>query len=77
VTKDVPTVLVNPRTETGISAVVTGQVWYVNISRLEYQVIFANVYSCEKVQCKGGRWREIRDCGRGTCHGGNDGGAVC
>ncbi|BCS20882.1 uncharacterized protein APUU_21314S [Aspergillus puulaauensis] len=29
------------------------------------------------VECQGGRWREIRDCGRGTCHGGNDGGAVC
>ncbi|KAH6649158.1 hypothetical protein BKA67DRAFT_662075 [Truncatella angustata] len=29
------------------------------------------------VQCQGGTWREIRDCGSGTCHGGNDGGAVC
>ncbi|OJI98240.1 hypothetical protein ASPVEDRAFT_79906 [Aspergillus versicolor CBS 583.65] len=29
------------------------------------------------VECRGGRWTEIRDCGRGTCHGGNDGGAVC
>ncbi|KAB8227608.1 hypothetical protein ETB97_004250 [Aspergillus alliaceus] len=29
------------------------------------------------VQCKGGKWTEIKDCGRGTCHGGNDGGAVC
>ncbi|KAF7590406.1 hypothetical protein BBP40_002908 [Aspergillus hancockii] len=29
------------------------------------------------VECRGGRWTEIRDCGRGTCHGGNNGGAVC
>ncbi|KAI1809758.1 DUF1962-domain-containing protein [Poronia punctata] len=29
------------------------------------------------VVCQGGRWTEIRDCGSGTCHGGNDGGAVC
>ncbi|KAI1163523.1 DUF1962-domain-containing protein [Nemania serpens] len=29
------------------------------------------------VQCKGGRWTEIQDCGRSTCHGTNDGAAVC
>ncbi|KAE8365511.1 DUF1962-domain-containing protein [Aspergillus caelatus] len=29
------------------------------------------------VQCKGGKWTEIQDCHRGTCHGGNNGGAVC
>ncbi|KAI1181096.1 DUF1962-domain-containing protein [Nemania sp. FL0916] len=29
------------------------------------------------VQCEGGTWTEIQDCGAGTCHGGNDGGAVC
>ncbi|KAI2637420.1 hypothetical protein GGS21DRAFT_511467 [Xylaria nigripes] len=29
------------------------------------------------VQCIGGTWKEIQDCGAGTCHGGNDGGAVC
>ncbi|KAJ5473467.1 hypothetical protein N7475_003033 [Penicillium sp. IBT 31633x] len=29
------------------------------------------------VECKSGKWTEVRDCGKGTCHGGNDGGAVC
>ncbi|OGE52230.1 hypothetical protein PENARI_c011G06049 [Penicillium arizonense] len=29
------------------------------------------------VQCKGGKWTEIQDCHSGTCHGTNDGGAVC
>ncbi|KAK8061934.1 hypothetical protein PG994_008300 [Apiospora phragmitis] len=29
------------------------------------------------VQCKGGKWTEIQDCGSGTCHGTNDGAAVC
>ncbi|KAI1125763.1 DUF1962-domain-containing protein [Nemania abortiva] len=29
------------------------------------------------VQCEGGTWTEIQDCGSGTCHGTNDGGAVC
>ncbi|EMR61895.1 hypothetical protein MGN70_010462 [Eutypa lata] len=29
------------------------------------------------VQCIGGTWSEIQDCHSGTCHGGNDGGAVC
>ncbi|GAP92550.1 putative bubble protein precursor protein [Rosellinia necatrix] len=29
------------------------------------------------VQCQGGTWTEIQDCGSGTCHGTNDGGAVC
>ncbi|KAL2173622.1 uncharacterized protein P884DRAFT_211425 [Thermothelomyces heterothallicus CBS 202.75] len=29
------------------------------------------------VECRNGRWTEIRDCGSSTCHGTNDGGAVC
>ncbi|KAL2198855.1 hypothetical protein P885DRAFT_76457 [Corynascus similis CBS 632.67] len=29
------------------------------------------------VECRGGRWTEIRDCRAPTCHGTNDGGAVC
>ncbi|KAK8075315.1 hypothetical protein PG997_009978 [Apiospora hydei] len=29
------------------------------------------------VQCKGGKWTEIRDCRSSTCHGTNDGSAVC
>ncbi|OAQ64735.1 hypothetical protein VFPPC_05970 [Pochonia chlamydosporia 170] len=29
------------------------------------------------VQCKGGRWTEIQDCGRASCHGGTQGGAKC
>ncbi|RWA10343.1 hypothetical protein EKO27_g4756 [Xylaria grammica] len=29
------------------------------------------------VECKSGTWTEIQDCGQGTCHGTNDGGAVC
>ncbi|KAK3305205.1 uncharacterized protein B0T15DRAFT_531631 [Chaetomium strumarium] len=39
-----------------------------------------NFCGCDRtgvVQCRGGKWTEIRDCGSGTCHGGNDGGAVC
>ena len=41
------------------------------------KIIFANMSFREQVQCKGGKWTEIQDCHRGTCHGGNDGGAVC
>ncbi|KAK3353967.1 hypothetical protein B0T25DRAFT_591277 [Lasiosphaeria hispida] len=29
------------------------------------------------VECRGGKWTEIRDCGSASCHGGNDGGAIC
>ncbi|PKY03513.1 DUF1962-domain-containing protein [Aspergillus campestris IBT 28561] len=29
------------------------------------------------VECKGGKWTEVKDCGRGTCHGGNQGAAQC
>ncbi|KAK8043490.1 hypothetical protein PG993_005920 [Apiospora rasikravindrae] len=29
------------------------------------------------VQCKGGKWTEIQDCRASTCHGTNDGAAVC
>ncbi|KAI1630637.1 DUF1962-domain-containing protein [Biscogniauxia mediterranea] len=29
------------------------------------------------VQCIGSTWTEIQDCGSGTCHGTNDGAAVC
>ncbi|KAL2150098.1 hypothetical protein VTH82DRAFT_7774 [Thermothelomyces myriococcoides] len=29
------------------------------------------------VECRGGKWTEVQDCGSSTCHGGNDGGAVC
>ena len=29
------------------------------------------------VECRGGKWTEIRDCRASTCHGTNDGGAVC
>ncbi|KAI1433856.1 hypothetical protein GGR50DRAFT_666166 [Xylaria sp. CBS 124048] len=29
------------------------------------------------VECRGGKWTEIRDCHSATCHGGNQGGAVC
>ncbi|KAJ5249256.1 hypothetical protein N7468_000707 [Penicillium chermesinum] len=29
------------------------------------------------VQCENGVWTEIQDCGSGTCHGTNDGAAVC
>ncbi|KAF7178942.1 hypothetical protein CNMCM7691_007766 [Aspergillus felis] len=52
-------------------------VWYVNMSRLKDKTSFAHGYSCGKVECRGGKWTEIQDCHSGTCHGGNDGGAVC
>ncbi|KAL2140856.1 hypothetical protein VTI28DRAFT_3183 [Corynascus sepedonium] len=29
------------------------------------------------VECRGGTWTEILDCGSAICHGTNDGGAVC
>ncbi|KAI2626790.1 hypothetical protein GGS21DRAFT_529193 [Xylaria nigripes] len=29
------------------------------------------------VECKKGKWTEIRDCHNPSCHGGNQGGAVC
>lgn len=72
----VRTVLATLPMEIGTSAVATGPVWYVDISRLGFLLV-ADVSLREKVQCKGGRWTEIRDCGRGTCHGTNDGAAVC
>lgn len=77
VTKDVPIVLAKLRMEIGISAAATGLVWYVDISSFKFYKIFADVHFREKVQCIRGRWTEIRDCGRGTCHGTNDGAAVC
>ncbi|KAL2157929.1 hypothetical protein VTH06DRAFT_4984 [Thermothelomyces fergusii] len=29
------------------------------------------------VECRNGKWTEIRDCRAPTCHGTNDGGAIC
>ncbi|KAK0625866.1 hypothetical protein B0T14DRAFT_424921 [Immersiella caudata] len=29
------------------------------------------------VECRRGKWTEIRDCRRATCHGTNQGAAVC
>ncbi|KAK0720983.1 hypothetical protein B0H67DRAFT_535928 [Lasiosphaeris hirsuta] len=29
------------------------------------------------VECRGGKWTEVRDCRSASCHGGNDGGAIC
>ncbi|KAJ5355656.1 hypothetical protein N7517_010265 [Penicillium concentricum] len=29
------------------------------------------------VECKGGKWTEVQDCGRNSCHGGTEGGAKC
>ncbi|KAJ5966884.1 hypothetical protein N7501_003132 [Penicillium viridicatum] len=29
------------------------------------------------VQCKGGKWTEVLDCGNSPCHGGKEGGALC
>ncbi|KAJ5297437.1 hypothetical protein N7508_007686 [Penicillium antarcticum] len=29
------------------------------------------------VECKGGKWTEIQDCHKSSCHGSNQGGAVC
>ncbi|KAF4159622.1 hypothetical protein CNMCM6069_001265 [Aspergillus lentulus] len=52
-------------------------VWYVNIVPLEDQTSFAHGHLFEKVQCKGGKWTEIQDCRASTCHGTNDGAAVC
>lgn len=75
-TKDVQTALASPRTAIATSAVATEPVWYVNITKLIAK-IFTNLNCREKVECKSGKWTEVRDCGKGTCHGGNDGGAVC
>lgn len=35
------------------------------------------IWFSTQVECQGGTWTEIQDCGSGTCHGGNDGGAQC
>ncbi|KGO48297.1 Protein of unknown function DUF1962 [Penicillium expansum] len=40
-------------------------------------IMFANIYFRDKVECKGGKWTEIQDCGRNSCHGGTEGGAKC
>ncbi|KAK3292956.1 uncharacterized protein B0H64DRAFT_444267 [Chaetomium fimeti] len=29
------------------------------------------------VECRGGTWTEVEDCGSSTCHGTNQGAAVC
>ncbi|KUM61307.1 hypothetical protein ACN42_g5824 [Penicillium freii] len=29
------------------------------------------------VECKNGKWTEVQDCGRNSCHGGTQGGAQC
>ncbi|KAJ5969983.1 hypothetical protein N7501_006231 [Penicillium viridicatum] len=39
------------------SAAATEPVLYVDISWLKYQIMFANVYFCEKVECKNGSLR--------------------
>ena len=75
--KDVQTALARPPTETDTSAVVTGPVLYVNVHSLKYLIMFANIYSCEKVECKGGKWTEIQDCGGASCRGVSQGGARC
>ncbi|KAJ5788277.1 hypothetical protein N7457_003267 [Penicillium paradoxum] len=39
-----------------------------------------NFCGCDRtgvVECRGGTWTEIQDCGRSSCRGGNQGGAVC
>ncbi|KAJ5512458.1 hypothetical protein N7463_002010 [Penicillium fimorum] len=29
------------------------------------------------VQCKSGKWKEVLNCGKNSCHGGEEGGAKC
>lgn len=77
VTNDVPTVPARLRMGIGISAGVIEPAWYVDISNLETRTILADAFFYEKVECKGGRWTEVKDCGRNSCHGTNDGAAVC
>ena len=38
---------------------------------------FTNITPDKQVECKGGKWTEVKDCGSGTCHGGNQGAAQC
>ncbi|CAI7589113.1 unnamed protein product [Penicillium viridicatum] len=50
--KDAQTALARHPTETDTSAAATDPVFYVNISWLKYQIMFAKVYFSEKVECK-------------------------
>lgn len=50
--KDVQTALASLPTETDTSAVVTGPGLYVNIPRLKYQTLFANMYSLNRSSAK-------------------------
>lgn len=40
-----------------------------------FSTFFFNLW--KQVQCKGGRWQEVGDCKRPSCHGNNGGGAKC
>lgn len=76
-TNDAQTAHANPPTETNNTVVAIGAALYVDISSFQPQIMFANVSFYEKVQCKGGKWTEVLDCGNSPCHGGKEGGALC